>query len=193
MGRLAVKYGSFINLLLMEAWFCYSLWGAGSPDWEPAIVFITSLGALIYLEFKDQTTFEESDRDLFHHFMETLPYEGSIEFIDRTSMDGQFDQTKHDDMRNFFYHWDDAAHEFLDPKIEKRRKYLWNLIEEYVMLLDKNTVPLENGLRSVPPEWRDEQPERYRETVNSFHAIAGQIVLAHQEMVRFAKKKLKVL
>lgn len=187
------KYVYFISLLLSEAWFCHVLYRGIDVPWEQAILMIGSFGGLIYEEIKDLQKGESTDRALLNDLLEVIPYEGSISFIDCTDISGiHFDTEKHNDLRNFYYHWDDASHEFLDKNIEKKRKVLWDLIEEYVMALGTNTVPTDDGLQAVPPEWKTEQPERFKEVVDDFHNLAGQIVLAHQEMIRYAKKKLRI-
>ena len=162
-------------------------------EWEVISAFLGSLGLLIYEEIKDLRKSEESDITLFKDFIETLPYEGSITFIDCTDMSSShFDPEKHNELRNFYYHWDDASHEFVDIKIKKRRKVLWELIEKYIMQLGTNTVPTDDGLQTVPLEWKTEQPDRYQEVVDNFHNLAGQIVVAHQELIRYAKQKLRI-
>ena len=193
MGRLALKYGSILNLLLMEAWFCSVFFKTGVISPEPLVIFTTTLAAFIYLEYRDQKKTDSTDKKLFHELLNTLPYEGSIAYVDSHDMASvPFDLAEHDDLRNFYNHWDNASHEFLDRKIEMRRKYLYDLIEQYIMALESNTVPVEDGKYTVPPEWETEHAERYRTVINNFHNLAGQIVNAHQELVRFGRKKLRI-
>ncbi|MFC1541705.1 hypothetical protein ACFL50_04550 [Candidatus Latescibacterota bacterium] len=188
------KYFYFILFMLSEAWVCLAfsfddVWG----KIESLISFLTFLGLLIYEEIKDLRKSEDSDIALFKDFLETLPFEGSISFIDCTDMSSScVDPEKHNDLRNFLYHWDDASHEFIDNNIEKRRKVLWKLIEEYIIALGTHTVTTDDGHHTIPPEWKTEQPEYYNEVIDSFHNLAGQIVIAHQEMIRYAKNKLKI-
>ena len=52
MGKQALKYGSFINILLMEAWFLHNWFSESGFSWEPAFLFITSLFTFLYLEYK---------------------------------------------------------------------------------------------------------------------------------------------
>lgn len=186
------KYVYLICFLITDAWL-WNDYHAGKSVWEQIVIMLGFLGGLIYEEIKDLQKSENPDRELLHKLLEVLPYEGSISYIDCTDIsDIHFDPEKHNDLRNFYYHWDDASHEFLDKNIEKRRKVLWDLIEQYIMSLGTNTVPTDDGLQAVPPEWKTEHPERYKEVVDNFHSLAGQIVLSHQEMIRYAKKKLSI-
>ena len=197
------KYVYFFGFIVSEVQLCHEffkfLHGLSSAEnllndiLEPLPAFVGSLGLLIYEEIKDLRKSEESDITLLKKFLEILPYEGSISFIDGTDMSATcFDPEKHNDLRNFYYHWDDASHEFIDNNIERRKKILWDLIEEYITALGTNTVSTDDGLQTVPHEWKTEQSKHYKEVVDNFHILAGQIVVAHQEMIRYAKKKLKI-
>jgi len=194
MGKLALKYGSFMNILLMEAWFLYYFFRDGTISWEPATLFITSLSALVYLEFTEQVKIDPTDKKLFQEFMSMLSYEGSIMYIDSTDMSaGPFDPENHEDLRNFYYHWDNASHEFNHKGIEKRKKILWEYIESYIIALDTYTVPTDDNKRIISPEIKEKDPEKWRDIIYNFHSLAGQIVISHQELVRYTKKKLRII
>ena len=186
------KYFYFICFLISDAWFWNDFY-AGEKPWEQTILILSSLGMVVYEEVKDIRRGEKSDIALLNKFLEALPYEGSISFINSANMAGPpFDPEKHNDLRTFYYHWDDASHEFLDKNIEKRKEVLWDLTEKYIMALGTDTVSTGDGLQTVPPEWKTEQPEHFKEAVDSFHSLAGEIVNAHQEIIRYAKKKLRI-
>jgi len=42
---------------------------------------------------------------------------------------------------------------------------------------------------TVPPEWEDEQPDRFREVVNILHDSAEEIVKIHQNLVELGIKR----
>jgi broad specificity phosphatase PhoE len=46
------------------------------------------------------------------------------------------------------------------------------------------------GWRSVPSEWEEEQPERFQRVVKKLHALAGEIVDLHADLVRVGRKHL---
>jgi hypothetical protein len=102
-----------------------------------------------------------------------------------------FEVDRLDDLYGFLHGWDDAEHEFLDKKLEEKRKRLLKLIAEYSHLIGMNTWRTDLGLQTVPPEWEGEQPDRFREVVTNLHDKAGEIVSAHQDLVRAARKKLE--
>ena len=194
MGKLAIKYGSLINLFAGEFWYLFNIFKKNDYGPEPLILLITGLVLFIVMEYQEQTKVDPTDKKLFHEFLENLPYEGGISFIDSTDMsEAVYDPQIHDDLRNFYLYWDNAAHEFINKKIEKRRRYLWELVESYIVALDTYTVPATRGKRRVSPELKEKEPERWQEIIDDFHYFAGQIVLAHQDFIRYAKNKLKMM
>ena len=102
-----------------------------------------------------------------------------------------FDIGRLDDLYNFLNTWNDAEHEFLDKKLEEKRRRLLKLIAEYTHLIGYNTFPTDRGFQTVPPEWEDEQPDRFHETVKQLHDKAGEVVEAHQQLIRAARKRLE--
>jgi len=123
---------------------------------------------------------KEIDGKLFHQFKETLPSNGSIHFIDEQIMAGfSWPRDQLDDLEKFYHEWNDAEHEFHD------------LIGEYLGLIATNTFPANIPDRqTVPPEWETENPKHFFEIVGKLHDSAGNIVKAHQELVRKARFEL---
>lgn len=135
----------------------------------------------------------EKDRELFKEFLEVLPSSGSIDFIDTMNMAGfSFDSERLDDLREFYYNWDNAEHEFMDEELEAKRERLHELIGDYTSLISGNTFPTDGGRQTVPPEWEREQPERFAKVVNELHEKAEEVVEAHQDLVRTGREKLGV-
>lgn len=135
----------------------------------------------------------EKDRELFKEFLEVLPSSGSIDFIDQKNMAGfSFDSEKLDDLRDFYYDWDDAEHEFMDDELEAKRERLHELVADYTSLIAGKTFPTDSGHQTVPPEWEYEQPERFAKVVNELHEKADAVVEAHQDLVRTGREKLGV-
>ena len=161
MGKHALKYGSFFNILLMVAWFLHDYYKQGNFSWEPLLLFITSLSTVVYLEYFDQIKIEPSDKKLFQDFMHSLPYDKSIAFIDSNDMSaGPFDPTHLEDLKNFYRNWDSASHEFIHIGIEKRRRELWETVESYITAIETYTVPADNGMRMFSPELKEVNPDK---------------------------------
>jgi hypothetical protein len=130
------------------------------------------------------------DRELFREFLECLPYEGSIRFINEANMAGfAFDRKGLKDLDQFHYTWVDAVHEFQDALVETKRKHLFALVRGYLVLIATNTWATSNGWYSVPQDWETDQPARFFEVVEQLHTLAGGIVAAHQDLVRTARQR----
>lgn len=146
-------------------------------------------------EFQDAVDRQATDKDLFRRFLTTLPSSGSITFLRDNNFAGfSFRRSRLRDLDTFYHEWHDAEHEFLDGELEQIRKRLHELTAEFLSYLAVNTWPLDGDVESswVPPEWEDVQPERFRETVDRIHDLAGRIVDVHASLVRMGRAKLKV-
>ena len=177
-----------IALIIGVLWFIYQ------PDFEPALTSVALLATLIGLIVEEKIhSAREVDRQLFLKFKETLPSNGSIAFIDQNNFAGfSFELKQLQDLNIFIHEWNDAEHEFLDNKLETKRQELMKLIKEYLGVIGLQTFPTHNpGWNSVPEEWEVEQPDRFEKVVDQLHTLAGQILAAHQNLIRTARKKLK--
>ena len=68
---------------------------------------------------------------------------------------------------------------------------LWSKAKEYLSIIAIETFPTNTpGWRSVPSQWEIEQPERFQSVVERLHALAGDIVDLHEELVRVGRNHL---
>lgn len=181
------------QIITAGAFIASFIWFIRHPQYDSGVASLTTLGVLIGL-FVEQKVHhgKEADRKLFQQFKQVLPSNGNIDFIDKQNMAGfSFDLDRLDHLYDFLHRWNDAEHEFLDKKLEEKRKRLLKLIAEYSHLIGMNTWRTDLGFQAVPSEWEDEQPDRFREVVTNLHDKAGEIVAAHQDLVRTARKKLE--
>ena len=148
------------------------------------------------METKSRSAADETavDKALFEKFLETLPSDGSIAFIDEHNMAGfSFDNSRLEQLERFRYGWDDPEHEFLDLELEEKRRRLLELSKKYLGFVAFETFPVEgrSDRQGVPADWETAQPERFRTVVDTLHELAGQVVAAHADLVRTARAKLK--
>jgi len=177
-----------LALLIGVLWFIFK------PDFEPALTSLALLATLIGLIVKGRVSSARGvDRELFQQLRQYLPSDGSIAFIDTNNFAGfSFALARLGDLDKFVNLWDDAEHEFLNKKLEQKRKQLMRLVKEYLSVIALQTFPTHTpGWNSVPEEWEIEQPDRFDAVVNKLHTLAGQIVELHQDLFRTARKKLK--
>lgn len=135
-----------------------------------------------------------TDKSLFKEFLEVLPSKGSIRFLDGNNMAGfSFQLSKLDDLREFYYEWNDAEHEFINSDLEGLRKKLHGFIDKYLGVIALETFPTSDSrFNTVPPEWEYQQPDRFKKVVNALHSLAGDIVNTHQELIRNGRRQLHV-
>lgn len=190
MPVLVLKFINLAALLLAVVWL------SRSPDWEPLVTSIGLFATLIGLEIQGLKGAREKrnnpDRQLFEAFLEVLPSHGSIEFIKTHNIGGTFDPEELNDLRRFTYEWIDPEHEFLNNRLEKKRRKLHELTEQYLYSIAVNTFPTHSGRQRVLPRWELERPKPFGEVVNELHDLADQVADAHQDLVRTARKTLNV-
>jgi len=140
-----------------------------------------------------ESTGRKADAELFGKLRELLPSNaGAISFIDQFNMAGfPFDSDRLIPLYHFRYDWNNVEHEFLDPELEAKRAKLLSLVKEYLTEIGFSTFPTDSGRQTVPPEWEEEQPERFDRVVASLHDKAGKIVEAHQDLFRAARSALE--
>jgi len=65
-------------------------------------------------------------------------------------------------------------------------------INEYLTIIATETFPSESNAdwQSVPEEWEEEQPERYKRVVKALHSLADDIVELHGQLVRHGRSYL---
>lgn len=134
----------------------------------------------------------QHDRVLYDQLTSILKSDGVIGFLNRNNMAGfSFKDASLAPLRQFYYDWDQPEREFISPELETIRKALWEKAAEYLDFLSLNVFPTNTPYYlSVPPEWEDEQPERFDRVVGTLHRLAGEIVALHAEFVRTGRSLL---
>jgi len=84
-------------------------------------------------------------------------------------------------------------HEFIDPELEELR---WRFVSEGEVLFEflmsrLRPVSYQQGMYSLPIEWRESAPDRLCKVADSLDQQAAKTALAYHELVRAARKKLE--
>lgn len=153
-------------------------------------LFSTAL-ALLYLVFQDQRN-QEHDMKLFQKFLDTLPSNDAIQYLRDTPMEGIVDASRFRGLNKFIHEWDNAENEFMTRTIEKHKRKLMESISVFLGYFSLNTWNLRENLQQIPPEWREDQPARYKKVETELNRMADNIVKTHQQFVRLCKVKLKL-
>ncbi len=143
----------------------------------------------------NRETVVETDKVVYQQLVAVLPWEGSISFIRTNNFAGfSFELSRLDDLYEFEHHCKNPAFEFIDPDLEGHRAKLHALVSAFTTTIMTETFPTRNvGWKSVPEEWEDEQPERFRQVVTTLHETAKQIIETYSSLVKTATRKLGLL
>ncbi len=132
------------------------------------------------------------DQKLYEEYLQLMRSDGVIGFIDEWNMAGfSFPSARLDPLREFVANWNAPEREFSSPQIDAVRQELWTKARDYVVEINRSTFPANGpGWITVPPEWEDKFPDRFKRVVNELHGMAGEIVEIHGRLVRTAKAVL---
>ncbi len=183
-----------IRLINIVALLAAVAWLVSSPGWEPAVAVLGSLAVLVGLEYQEfsRRNSDSVDRKLFKQFLGLLPSDGVIAFVSTFDFGGIFFHDRLENLRTFRATWDNPEHEFLDRTLESKRKEFYQAVDEFMSQIGANTFVIEDGKQAIPREWEYKQTKRYHEAVESIHKSADKVSKRHTELVRIARKKLKV-
>jgi hypothetical protein len=137
---------------------------------------------------------DAADKTLFLKLLETLPSDGSIEFLRTHDHGGPFPKGHLSQLRTFYYEWRNPEHEFLNPELENKSKVLHKCVNEYLTCIGLNAFrlpPPNADYLQVQPEWKlKEDTNEFRELVNKLHTLADKVVKVHEDIVRSGKALL---
>jgi hypothetical protein len=188
MKKNILKIFNIIVLMLSFAWLVSYF------NWEPFIATIISLSTLVGLEMSDKKSLKMNpDVDLFNRLLKDLPTEGSISFISTHDFHNLFDIKELDDLKTFVRHWNDAEHEFLNKKLEKKRRKLLLLIDELYENIGSYIFSDDYVVDKyrIPKEWRLIKPELYNQAAAVLHEASDKVFECHQDLIRQGRKSLK--
>jgi hypothetical protein len=184
-----------LKLCSLGAVIASVIWAAQTPDWRSLSAAFASVGALLKLEMDDLKGSADPDRELFAKFLQALPYDGAISFLaSRPLHAGSFKGDVFIPLYDFAQGWNDAAHEFHLPQLESRKKRLQVLANEFADAMGDHSFPVQGSpnRHEIPREWRETDPARYKQATSELEDLAREVVTAHQDFVRVARRKLRM-
>ena len=145
-----------------------------------------------YPQFRQGTdAVTQHDKKLFNELTALLSSEGVIGFINRHNMAFSFELDELNPLSEFHARWNDPERTFIIPELDAARQALWLKAKEYLSAIATETFPTDTlGWQSVPGEWEEEQPERFRRAIEKLHALAGEIVGLHADLVGVGRNQL---
>ena len=135
----------------------------------------------------------DADRNNLDNLLAVLPSEGGIERLRDHNFAASFERDWFEDIERFYQtRRDRPEFEFLDDDLEKLRSELIKSIRVFLGKLSEHTFYMKgsNTRMGVPPEWEDEQPQRFEKAVSEIHKAADRVCQNYDDLVRQARRLL---
>ncbi|MBU0626062.1 hypothetical protein KKH82_01185 [Patescibacteria group bacterium] len=148
-----MKIGNLLSLLLAEAWFI------NSPDWEPAILFIGLLGALIAQEFKSTHSTDKLSEKEKLEALYIKVHEMMEELIKTTK------SYKKTDLNSKFSKLTAEVNMIASPSIAKKYNNVADLYNDWASLYNEAYPEPKNGIQiyyssNADPTEKYQKPEK---------------------------------
>ena len=186
-------------LILFEAWFLKGYF-SGSPEFEPAIGLILTLGAVFTKEpikekFGLGSKRIKHDKELYEQFIKDLPEEPTIRFLREHDFGDSFRRLYAEPLYKFVATWDSVEKEFIDKKIEKKKKSLYDVAKEFSSELANKTVSVSDGnFASVFSDrarhLHAQRPKFVIEDAKFLNDKATEFTPIYDNFVRFCKQRI---
>lgn len=158
-----------------------------------SIGFVSSIIALFVGRFwglKDHQV--EHDKKILHSILETIPSNGSIEYIREASFSGLFDPARLRDLNHFEEVFNRPEYHFIDKEIEKKNCDLFRSIDEFRNNIGQYTFP-ENSIgerwNRMMQEHEFENPDEYLRISGLLEGGADNVYKSFDELIVTARKR----
>jgi len=181
--KFALKLLNLAGLLGSVAWL------TSAPSWESFVTFIILLETYLGFEVSSFKRVTDVDKSLFAKFIEEFPPDGvSVRFLNEHDIGASFESSRLNDIGNFLYHWNDAAHEFHDKEAEWLRSKLYNTLNKFTNKLNANVSGTHRiGWLSMGIEDFETRQDLLKER-DSLNEIASEAYQQYQDLVRLCRK-----
>jgi hypothetical protein len=138
----------------------------------------------------------DQDKSIIETIIKILPPNGTIQFLRNHNFESRFLIQWLKDTDDFINYFSiNPWQEFFDSDLESQRSVLFNYINRFNKIIGLQTFPvhitLEDSIcNEVPPEWKEEQPQRYDRVINSIHELSDKIIDSYDNLIKLGRKKL---
>jgi len=134
----------------------------------------------------------EHDKIIFQKVMEVLPSNAPSIILVKERTLNIFPSKELSSFLELIYNLDSPEYIFLDTELESKRGNLYKLIKDFIHYTTMNTYPHENNssYQCIPPEWKSNNSELYKETLDTLHQKANDLFDVYKDFVEFSKKQL---
>jgi len=182
----------FLRILNLLAFLASLAWLITDPSWEPLVTFLTLLATLLVQFFLPSDPLKiEPDRKLFNRLHDLLPSQ-RMRFISDYNFGAAFRIEWIEPLFDFAELWTGPDHEFDDKKLERKKNKLRDTVREFTAVIALNTFPEKPSIQRLPRELQRDDPKEYWKLAEKINELASQVSNDHQDLVRCAKKRLKL-
>ncbi|WP_299017467.1 hypothetical protein [uncultured Photobacterium sp.] len=155
--------------------------------------FIYKTGDLAAVETKE---LQDADKVQFEKFLTEIPSDGlSIELLKEHDFGGSYHSQSIEQLKSFVEYGANPEKEFLDPELEKKRKFLWKKCHAFFYKLAQNSYSLGAGpvYSCIPDPYREagNRPKHVEKQINELNDMATECFQLHKEFVLLVRRKLK--
>ena len=181
-----------INLLVLLA---LTFWFGEAKSWQSFAAAAASVISLVILEIgsiRSASYTTNPDARLFRSFLDSLPFDGAIAFLQHQDFAEPVRVHALDELREFVRSWGDEAHRFHDRKLDKYRTRLRAASEEFLHTLAQNTFSVRNPeYCAVPTDWKEDNSALFNRVRKQLNDLADGVFRLHQEMVQYGRKRYR--
>ena len=189
-----------IALIISEAWVLREYF-KNTLDFEPVLTFIGAFIAVLssskiidVFGLKDNS--KNHDQSLFSEFQELLPFEPTIRVLKEHDFGDAFRRETISPLNSFSIIFDSVDKEFLDKKLEIKRKEFLAEAKSLASEIATRTVPLrDNTFASVYSDAQRNsrtgaRPAHIVEDARILNVKATSFVQKYERFIRYCKKRL---
>lgn len=136
------------------------------------------------------TNYREIDKKTFERLNELLPSKDLMYFIKHNGFSGKFNDNLMIKTDTFLLECELPEFEFLDADLEGGKSELQIHFEKLDKLLYINTFGAGHDKQSIPREWEEEQPERFKKAITEISEVSSILHETYDSFIRLARRKL---
>jgi len=187
----------FIDLIgFLAIYFYLDLKISQVVYWIVGVIQILISGYVVY-EKKDKFTGEQSrkieqDQENLRRIIKMIPPSNLIHYLREVDFAGAFDLFRFDGLFKFIDEFQDPTFEFINPRLEKFRKELFNEINELSKLIGQHTFVIDTseGVRwsRIPKEYSYTRPDYFKQISKQMNNLADNICAVYDKLIHTGRR-----
>ena len=136
------------------------------------------------------TKYCELDRKTFERLNELLSSKELMYFIKHNIFCSKFNDNLMTEIDLFLKECELPEFKFIDADLDGLKSELEIHFEKLEKLILENTFGAGPGKQSIPYEWEELQPERYKKAINDFSELSPLLYETYTSLVKLSRRKL---